>query len=55
MRTEVIHNPEEQRYKIWADDELAGLRNTTRTRARWPSSTPRSTTSSRGWVSARLW
>jgi len=25
MRTEVIHNPEEQRYEIWADDELAGF------------------------------
>ena len=25
MRTQVIHNPEEQRYEIWADDELAGF------------------------------
>lgn len=25
MQTKVIHNQEEQRYEIWADDELAGF------------------------------
>ncbi|HEY9378447.1 MAG TPA: GNAT family N-acetyltransferase [Jiangellaceae bacterium] len=25
METRVVHNPEEHRYEIWADDELAGV------------------------------
>jgi predicted GNAT family acetyltransferase len=25
MQTKVIHNAEEQRYEIWADDDLAGI------------------------------